>query len=200
MINAKKTEIENMEIHGVYECVPDIGQKCISTRWVITEKFKDKRKIMKARFITCGYEEDSHNLKTDSPTHSHEAMHIVVLTAFLQDDKLERERFLRPPSNICSESQVWKLKRCIYGLNGAPHSWYKRVNHSLTNLKGIVSAYNYVLFLWHDATGNLMGIQAMHLDDFVFCGNYLFQKNVIAELKKYLKLECMKVERSNFCS
>ena len=24
MIDAKKREIENMEIHGVYECVPDI--------------------------------------------------------------------------------------------------------------------------------------------------------------------------------
>ena len=30
-------------------CVPDIHQKYISTKWVIMEKFKDKRKIMKAR-------------------------------------------------------------------------------------------------------------------------------------------------------
>ena len=35
--DAKKREIENMEIHGINECVPDIGQKCISTIWVITE-------------------------------------------------------------------------------------------------------------------------------------------------------------------
>ena len=32
--DAKKREIETMEIHGVYECVPQIGQKCISTRLV----------------------------------------------------------------------------------------------------------------------------------------------------------------------
>ena len=67
MIDAKKREIENWEIHGVYECVPDIGQKCISTRWVITEKFKDKRKIMKDCLVAHGYDEDLY-IKTDSST------------------------------------------------------------------------------------------------------------------------------------
>ena len=92
------------------------------------EKFKDKKKIMKVHLIACSYEEDSHNLKTDSPTCSHETMRIVMLTAsvmkwwvesqdftsvFQQHDKLVREIFLKPPPDICSESQVWKLKRCM---------------------------------------------------------------------------------------
>ena len=76
--NAKKRERKNMKIYGVYECVPDIGQKCISTK-----KFKDKRKIMKAHLIAHGYEGDSHDLKTDSQTCSHEAMCIVMLTALV---------------------------------------------------------------------------------------------------------------------
>ena len=45
-----------------------------------------------------------------------------------------------------------------------------------------------------------MGILAMHINDFVFCENDLFQKNVIAELKKYSKLEHMTVEHLNFCN
>ena len=49
-----------------------------------------------------------------------------------------------------------------------------------------MSTYDSAMFLWHDATGNLMDILAMHVDDFIFCGNYLFQKYVIAELKKYI--------------
>ena len=101
---------------------------------------------------------------------------------------LEKEVFLRPPSYVCLESQIWKLKRCIYGLNDAPCSWYKRVNHEFTKLKGIVSAYNNALFLWHDATGNLTGILAMHLDDFIFCENYTFQRNVFSELKRIFKV------------
>ena len=73
---------------------------------------------MKVCLVACGYEEDSHNLKTDSPTCSREAMHIVMLTAsvesldftsaFLQGNKLAIKIFLRPPSDICPESQVWK--------------------------------------------------------------------------------------------
>ena len=75
--------------------------------------------------------------------------------------------------------------------------WYKRVNHKLTHLKGIVSAYDNALFLWHNATGNLMGILAMHIENIVFGGNNLFQKNMIAKLKKDSKLEHMKVEHLN---
>ena len=41
-----------------------------------------------------------------------------------------------------------------------------------------------MLFLWHDATGNLIGILAMHADDFIFCENDTFQRNMILELKK----------------
>ena len=73
------------------------------------------------------------------------------------------------------------MKKYIDGLNDALHSRYKRLNHELINLKGIVSAYDNALFIWHDATGNLMGILAMHIDDFVFGEKDLFQKNVIAE-------------------
>ena len=42
-------------------------------------------------------------------------------------------------------------------------------------------------FLWHDATGNLMGILAMHVDDFIFDGNDTFQRNMISELKRIFK-------------
>ena len=40
--------------------------------------------------------------------------------------------------------------------------------HELTNLRGIASAYNNALFLRHDATGNLIGLLAIHVDDFIF--------------------------------
>lgn len=109
-------------------------------------------------------------------------------SAFLQGNMLEREVFLRPPSDVCPESQVWKLKRCIYGLNDAPRSWYKRINHELIRLRGMVSTYDNALFLWHNATDDLIGILAIHVDDFIFCGNDLFQKNVIRELKKIFKI------------
>ena len=158
----------------------------MSTRWVITEKLKDHKNIIKACLVARGYEEDSRDLKTDFPTCSREAMRLVMLTAsvmswpvqtldftsaFLQGDILNREVFLKPPSDVCPKLQVWKLKRCIYGLNDAPRSWYNRVTQGLIELKGVVSIYDNALFLWHDANRNLIGILAMHVYDFVFCGN-----------------------------
>ena len=61
-----------------------------------------------------------------------------------------------------------------------------------------MSEYANALFLWHDVTGNLMDILAIHIVEFLFSRNDLFQKNVISDLKKYSKLECMKVEHINF--
>ena len=110
------------------------------------------------------------------------------ILVFLQGGMLEREVFLRPLPDICPELQVWKLKRCIYELNKASHSWYKRVNHELTNPKGIVGAYNNAMFLWHDATRNLMDILAMYVDDFIFCGNDTFHRNRISELKRIFQV------------
>ena len=69
---------------------PEYMNVCLtSTRWVIMEKFKDEKKMMKARFIARGYEEDLHNLKTNSLTCSHEAMCIVMLTALVKKWQVE---------------------------------------------------------------------------------------------------------------
>ena len=57
-IDTKKREIENIEIHEVYECVPGMGQKCLSTKWMITEKSKDNKKIIKACLVAHGYEHE----------------------------------------------------------------------------------------------------------------------------------------------
>ena len=64
----------------------------------------------------------------------------------------------------------------------------QKVNHELTNLKTIVSVYDNELFLWHDATSNLMSILAMLIHDFVYYRNALFQKNVISEWKEIFKV------------
>ena len=33
-----------------------------------------------------------------------------------------------------------------------------------------------------------MGILVMHVNDFIFCGNYTFHRNVISELKRTFKI------------
>ena len=40
VVDAKNREIENIEIHGVYKCVLDNCQKCVSTKWIIMEEIQ----------------------------------------------------------------------------------------------------------------------------------------------------------------
>ena len=93
--------------------------------------------------------------------------------------------FLRPPSDVCSADKVWRLRKCIYGLNDAPRYWYKRVKEVLLELGGVVSAYDNALYLWFDNhDGNhLMGVLVSHVDDFAFCGSEKFHDSVIEKLK-----------------
>ena len=80
--------------------------------------------MMKACLVAKGYEEDSSNMRTDSPTCSHECFQLLftvvscmgyhsidITTAFLQGNELEHEIFLSPTPDVCSKEFVWSLKR-----------------------------------------------------------------------------------------
>ena len=47
---------------------------------MFTEKFVNERKVVKARLVARGFEEDSSNLCTDSPTCSRLSMRLVFLS------------------------------------------------------------------------------------------------------------------------
>ena len=94
---------------------------------------------MKAGLVAHG--EDSSNFTKDLPTCSSKCLHLVFATeatmswditaiditaAFLQGGPIECEVYLKPPTDVCSNETVWHFKRCVYGLNDAPQSWYER--------------------------------------------------------------------------
>ena len=121
VIEAKNKELKNMKDNDVYELVPYTGQKTISAKWIFSEKIKNGKKVIKARIVAKGFEENTSNLKTDSPTCSRESLRLVMLTAstmnwqlqsidftcaFLQGDRLEREVYLKMPEDICSSDEV----------------------------------------------------------------------------------------------
>ena len=203
VVDAKEKELEKLKENKVYSVVPYTGQKLISSKWHITEKYKEGERVVKARLVARGFEEDNKNLRTDSPTCSREAMRIVYFvsvmmswilmsldftSAFLQGEEIDRKIFLKPPRDVCTKSEVWSLKKCLYGLNDAPRSWYVKVRKSLISLGGVQSLFDGALFLWHSDEGNLEGILASHVDDFVYCGNENFRIKVIQNLKKMFKI------------
>ena len=205
VVNAKAKEIQNLKDNKVFKVVPYTGQKTISSRWVITEKLKDENKGMeiKARLVARGFEENTTNLRKDSPTCSREGLRMINLSAstffweletldftsaFLQGEAINRNIFLRPPKDVCNQNEVWCLQKCLYGLNDAPRSWYKKVKNSLLELGGKQSVFDEALFLWHDENGKLEGILGMHVDDFVFTGTKSFKSRVIDQIKVTFKI------------
>ena len=69
ILEAKQAELNSWIKHNVYEEIEDRGQKVVSVRWVISQKFKDNKLDYKARLVVRGFEEDNlSSIRKDFPT------------------------------------------------------------------------------------------------------------------------------------
>ena len=114
IIAAKLRELETWSANDVFTEVVDYEQQKVSTRWAISEKLCNGLKVAKARLVARGFEEEGLNtIKTDSPTCSKESLRLImaicsayswvchslsIKAAFLQGNSIEREVFLKSPS------------------------------------------------------------------------------------------------------
>ena len=58
-----------------------------------------------------------------------------IKSAFLQGKEMERIVYLKPPKEAnVKEGIIWKLKRCLYGLNDAASQFYQSVVDCLKNV------------------------------------------------------------------
>ena len=201
-MKAKTTELDNWRNFGVYEEVKNTGQKTISVRWVITEKEKEGQQSLKARLVARGFEETC-DIQSDSPTASKELMRIFlsilcskgwdinsldVKAAFLQSKTFDRDVFLKPPKEAnCAPDVLWKLRKCVYGLNDAARSWYDTVKKSLQELKCTQVKTEPAAFFWYDGD-ELGGVFMMHVDDFMWGGSSAFEEKVINKMRKKFQI------------
>ena len=192
---AKIIELESWRNRETYSEEDDLGQSCISVRWVLTRKFKNGESFIKARLCARGFEE-MNDFPTDSPCCSRISVRSIfaliasnqwkvqaidVKTAFLQGKQIERTIYLRPPKEA-NTAKIWRLLKCVYGLSDASRYWYLRVKEELIKLGAIVSSVDPALFFWED-NNNLIGILACHVDDMIWGGNENFKLNIIDKLK-----------------
>lgn len=110
---AKAKELQEWKQYNVYTGVDNEGQDYITTRWVITEKFIDNNRIVKARLVGCGFEEeDQTTLRKDSAICGKEYMQISLAIAvsmkwqvnsvdirasILQGKQINRNILIKPP-------------------------------------------------------------------------------------------------------
>ena len=203
VLEAKMKEIENLKSHNIFTEVPreENKERTIGSRWVITEKFKDGEKVTKARLVAKGFQEET-DLKRDSPTCLKENLRIVVAiaasekwkiksldikSAFLQGKEIEREVYLIPPPEASDGRTLWKLNKVIYGLSDASRMWYLKVKEVLEQLGMKMSIYDEALFYYKEV-GNLCGLIAIHVDDFLHVGNKRFEETVIYKIKELFEI------------
>ena len=107
-----------------------------------------------------------------------------IKTAFLQGRNFNRLVYLTPPSEAKTDKNlVWKLNKCVYGLNDASRVWYLTVRDQLLNSGARVSKYDEAIFTWY-FDGQLQGIMCTHVDDFLWAGTSLFELRVIDKIRK----------------
>ena len=195
-IAAKKTELEKLKTFDAYVEVDDMGQKRISTRFVMTKKSDGE---FRARLVARGYEEEGENIPVDSPTVSKSAIRVCIAvavgngwkleitdikSAFLQSRPIERDVFVAPPPEAeCETGKMWKLKRVLYGLSDAAREFYLSLKDELTKLGCVISKLDNSVFFKYE-NNQLIGVLVTHVDDFLHAGTEEFTESVIEPLCK----------------
>jgi hypothetical protein len=190
---AKDKELDGWKQLDAYEEVPDVGQSRIQAIWIITRKGDG----YKARLVVRGDQENC-NVQGDSPTISKLAIRIFlsvaasegfkistkdVRSAFLQGKYLERTVYVEPPSELKKPFTIWKLKKAVYGLGDAARNWYDSVLQEMIKIGCKKSIYEDALF-YFKKNERLMGMSATHVDDFLNCGNEIFDRAVTEKINR----------------
>ena len=211
VIVAQEAELQKWKDYNVYKEVTDKGQDVITTRWVITEKVHDGNTQIKARLVARGFEEDSLDIRTDSPTISKENFRLVcsigisngwkihsldVKAAFLQGSEIGRAVHLLPPPEA-NTAKLWKLNTPVYGLCDAPRAWYEKLADELTKVGATKSNLDNALFFWRPHN-NLEGVLCCHVDDCFFVGSDLFHHTIIDHIRSTFSLSKESSQSFNF--
>ena len=182
----KRAELQKWKDMNVYSEVENTGQQSITTRWVCTERMKAGKIEAKARLCARGCE-DVEDVPTDSPTCERDNVRLMlsiamsrgwsihsvdIKSAYLQGETLDRDIFLVPPKEADTQ-KLWKLKKCVYGINDAGRKWYNQFRKDLLNFGAQISKLDQAVFFKHD-NGELSGIMVLHVDDTLWAGNELF--------------------------
>ena len=200
--DAKQAELRKFKEFNVYKEVKDVGQSTISTRWVVT--YKDD--IVKARLVARGFEELSYQ-QCDAPTVTKPCLRMAfmiaccykwkiealdITSAFLQSDKILREVYIKPPSDIRTNGVVWLLNKPLYGLGESARLWYFTLKRELIKLGCKVSNLDKSVFRYYGNNDKLRGIIVTHVDDLFYCGGSNFKRDVIQPILKKFKISRLK--------
>ena len=142
---AKMSEIDRWKDNEVLKVDEDRGQRTIDTRWVVEEKVKDNKQVIKCRLVAKGFQDPSKDsIRKDSPTAAKTSLRLAtafissmgyevqsfdISAAFLQGEEIAREVYLRPPPEANCNG-LWQLRKTVYGLADASRKFFLKQKRS----------------------------------------------------------------------
>ncbi|KAI8519244.1 hypothetical protein Bbelb_025010 [Branchiostoma belcheri] len=106
-----------------------------------------------------------------------------IKSAFLQGETLTREVIVQPPRGYELAGKLWRLRKCLYGLNDAARAFYMSVKHTLVELGCQCSELEPAMYLYQ-VNGVLHGFLLTHVDDFLNAGDEMFEERIIRPLSE----------------
>ena len=208
-------EIAKYKSFEAFQEVEDQGQKCIPTKWVVTEQSSSgKNEPYKARLCIRGdLESGKGDIRADSPTASKEAIKLALIisanegftvksgdikSAYLQGELLKRKVFVKPPKEAKTEGKLWLLLQGAYGIVDGGRLFYLKLSEKLIGL-GMHRIHSDGALFTFVKDGRLQGIIATHSDDLILAGNDTFEEEITAKLQEMFQFSKIEENKFKYC-
>ena len=77
----------------------------------------------------------------------------------------------------------------MYNLSDASLTWYTRVKKFVTESNSVISKIDPSLFIWCNTKQGVVGLMAIHVDDFLCIGDNDFIESILSKLHDNFVLE-----------
>lgn len=204
-LSAMQDELDSLVKNKVFEVTKLLkDKKPLLTGWILKTKRNPNGTIdrLKTRIVAKSYAQKSgldYN-ETDAPVVRSESVRVLlgivayedlcmvqcdVMTAFLYGD-LEEDIYVQPPKGIVLENtQVWRLKKSLYGLKQSPRCWNTKFDYFLTKFGLKRSQAEPCIYYSHgDKRGRIL--IALYVDDLLIAGS---SNEMVNEVVEHLKKE-----------
>lgn len=106
--------------------------------------------------------------------------------------KTEQRVYVQAPKEA-NATKIWKLQKGVYGLTNASRYWYLCVREQLIKYGANVSSVDPSIFYWK-GNSPLVGILECCIDDMIWGGDEMFQRNIIKKLKDIFRSRCEEID------
>ena len=103
---------------------------------------------------------------------------------------------MEPPKDVKKEGKIWKLKKLLYGLNGASRKFWLKVRDVFDECKLRILDGDEAFYFRHDEKGNLEGMVSSHVDDFILAGTDKYSEVITRKIEE--KLDISNLEDNEF--